>query len=118
MKAKDLCQYERFNGPMPASANGPTLATGPASADGPQRLSGRIWRLTIAVGLIAVVWLGVLPHLASVPAIRQQIDRNADYKINADAMFYSEVGPIEGIRLRVVDGKIVREPILMGSEDQ
>jgi hypothetical protein len=118
MKAKDLCPYDRSEGPAFVPANGPTPANGPVPANGPKRRGSGVWRLTIAVGLIATVWLGVLPQLARVPAIRQQIDRNADYKINADAMFYSEVGPVEGIRLRVVDGEIVREPILMGSEDQ
>ncbi len=105
MKAKDLCPHDRSEGPALAPA------------DGPQRRSGGVWWLTLAVGLVAIVWLGVLPQLAKVPAIRQQIDRNADYRINADAMFYSEVGPIEGIRLRVVDGQIVREPMLIGSDD-
>ncbi len=49
-----------------------------------------IKKLVMVVSLIAIVWLGVLPWLSSIPAIEEHISRNRAAGIDAGAVFYTE----------------------------
>ena len=74
-------------------------------------------RLLVTTATLAFVWLVVLPRLATWGPVRQLIERNRREGINADAMFYTEIGEVEGIRLRQEAGTVVRQRFLVGSKD-
>lgn len=77
-----------------------TSSCGPA---GKVRCRTNGWaRLTMALALIVLVWLVVLPALATFRPVRHWIDRNHDRRIDPSAMFYSELEIIEPI-VREVD---------------
>ncbi|WP_164100737.1 hypothetical protein [Candidatus Laterigemmans baculatus] len=63
---------------------------------------------------IALLWLLVLPAVGQQRAVRRHIDRNRAQGIHPDALFYTEMGAIDGVRLVYVDGKPTVEPIRMG----
>lgn len=75
-----------------------------------QRVSVRPWRngcwqLFAASVIIALVWGLVLPRLSRVAPIAERISRNHRAGIEADAMFYTELGPLRGVRwLRTPEG--------------
>lgn len=56
-------------------------------------------KLVLGVAILAIIWLVVLPRVSHFPAIRQHIQRNERAGINPDAMFYSELGDVQGLRL-------------------
>lgn len=58
---------------------------------------------TLAIG---VTWLGLLPWLSNYQPIRQHIDRNRQQGIDPAAMFYTEVGDVNGFHVRSVAGQI------------
>ncbi len=65
------------------------------------------WTLFVCILSTLIVWLGVLPRLGRQPSLRRHIERNRAGQIEPDAMFYTEVGPLEGISLEHRDGQIV-----------
>lgn len=52
-------------------------------------------------GLVAVCWLGVLPHLASQPSVRRHIERNQAFGIDPSAKFYTELTVMDDVLRRV-----------------
>lgn len=52
----------------------------------------RMWTgFTFCVLSIAVIWLGILPQIARIPALEQQIEQFEAAGINPGAMYYSEL---------------------------
>jgi hypothetical protein len=47
----------------------------------------------IAISVVAYFWLVFLPWLADRPVVRQHVDFLNDRRINASAMFYTELDP-------------------------
>lgn len=72
-------------------------------------------RLLIAAAAVLALWLIVLPEVADYPPVRRHIDRNRDRQVEADAMFYTEVGPVQGITIEHRDGRIVTGRLRMSS---
>ena len=88
------------------------------------RNPGRIrnWlRLGAVVITISVIWSVVLPRIAAWPQFQARVDRHRALGINVDAMFYTELGPVEGIELVTIqqDGKsvVVKRRFTLGSTD-
>ncbi|TWT34774.1 hypothetical protein [Blastopirellula retiformator] len=54
----------------------------------------RQWlRLGIAVGVIAFIWLVVLPRLGETPPVKRHIETMKAAGIDPSAMFYTELEP-------------------------
>ncbi|UUO04725.1 hypothetical protein M4951_15165 [Blastopirellula sp. J2-11] len=71
-----------------AQANLPLETTG-----GPADRRRRWTRLLIAVGIVAVVWLVILPQIAETPPVKRHIEKMQAAGIDPSAMFYSELEP-------------------------
>ena len=71
-------------------------------------------RFAVGCAAIAFLWLLVLPALSRQGSVRRHIERNRAQGIHPDAMFYTEMGAIDGIQLVYVDGKLTSQPIRMG----
>jgi hypothetical protein len=70
----------------------------------PKCSAGNGWpALAASCGLLALVWLAVLPQLALHPKMRGRIDRLEKARIDAGAMFYTELECMEQIRHRALD---------------
>lgn len=76
---------------------------------------GGVWRLAAGCALIAILWLAVLPIVGRQEAVRRHIERNRARGIHPDAMFYTEVGAIDGIRVEYENGRPVFKPMRVGS---
>lgn len=76
---------------------------------------GGAWRLAVACAAIALLWLAVLPMVGRQEAVRRHIDRNRARGIHPDAMFYTEVGAIDGVRVEYENGRAVFKPMRVGS---
>lgn len=71
--------------------------------------------LWLVVAVMLVIWLVVLPRIARYPVVRRHIDHNLERQVEADAMFYTEVGPVRGVtighrRERVTIGRMRMAP--------
>lgn len=75
------------------------------------------WSLIACVLTAVIVWLAILPRLGQQAAIRRHIERNRANRIEPDAMFYTEVGPLDGISLEHRHGEIIvgRLPMAPGT---
>ena len=64
----------------------------PSPADAPPAAPcGQRWgRFAAAVAITAVVWLQVLPRLATWPAVQERIARHERLEINPGAIYYTE----------------------------
>jgi hypothetical protein len=60
--------------------------------------------LASAIGAILAIWIGLLPRLGELPAVRRWIDANEARGISPAAMYYTE---LEGIEL-VAQGSSLR----------
>jgi len=47
----------------------------------------------IAIAVVVILWLVFLPWLADRPVVRKHVDFLNDRRINASAMFYTELEP-------------------------
>jgi hypothetical protein len=56
-------------------------------------------RLAYCIGAGLVCWLVIFPWLTTWPAINSHIERNQLSGIDPAAMFYTEVGSINGLRV-------------------
>ena len=74
----------------------------------------RILALAVGSAAIALLWLVVLPAIGRQSSVRRHIERNRAQGIHPDAMFYTEVGPIDGVRLVYENGQPVGKKIRMG----
>ena len=74
----------------------------------------RVLRFAVGCAAIALLWLLVLPALGRQSSVRHHIERNRAHGIHPDAMFYTEMGAIDGVQLVYVDGKPTGRPIRMG----
>ena len=57
----------------------------------------RIGRLVVSVGVIVILWLVVLPWLASRPAMSRHLQWLDDSGIDPSAMYYTELEAMEPI---------------------
>lgn len=73
-----------------------------------------IFRFAAGCVVIALLWLIALPALSDQQSVRDHIERNRDLGIHPDALFYTDMGAIDGVRLVYVDGKPTGQPIRMG----
>lgn len=62
--------------------------------------SGWLW-LMIALAAILVLWLVVLPWLATQPPIRRHIEFLEQRQIDPSAMFYTELEAMPALRTKV-----------------
>lgn len=71
----------------------------------------------LAAGCVVVVflWLAVLPMVARQETVRRHIERNRARGIHPDAMFYTEIGTIDGVRLEYENGQSVFKKMRVGS---
>lgn len=94
--------------PVPNSPGDP--ASPPAAA--PRRVLG------LVLGCLAIVllWMVVLPLLGKQAALRRHIERNRAAGIHPDAMFYTEVGAIDGVQLVYEHGQPTGRSIRMGDK--
>ena len=71
-------------------------------------------RFAVGCAAIAFLWLLVLPALGRQSSVRRHIERTRAQGIHPDALFYTEMGAIDGVQLVYVDGKPTGQPIRMG----
>jgi len=50
----------------------------------------KVMKLSLALIVIAVVWLTVLPRLSDIPSVRGRIDGNRNAGVNPTAVFYTD----------------------------
>ncbi|HEY5311892.1 MAG TPA: hypothetical protein VIK18_05210 [Pirellulales bacterium] len=66
----------------------------------------RPWiRLLAAAAVVAVVWLGILPYIGSLPPIRTYIERNDSRGIDPSAKFYTELPGMPRFAARIDDAR-------------
>lgn len=70
--------------------------------------------LAVGCAVILFLWLLVLPALGRQSSVRRHIEHNRAEGIHPDALFYTEMGTIDGVQLVYVDGKPTAQPIRMG----
>ena len=61
-------------------------------------------RFILSSGVVAALWVGVLPHLGRQPEIRRYIDRNERLGIDPSAKFYTEL-PAIGVLMDKIECK-------------
>lgn len=67
-----------------------------------RRASPRGWTSLAAWSLVlSVIWLGLLPRLASFPPLRQEIEAFEEQGIDPSAMFYTELDAMENIQRKL-----------------
>ncbi|WP_437188163.1 hypothetical protein SH668x_001593 [Planctomicrobium sp. SH668] len=49
--------------------------------------------LVICIVVLGVIWLGVLPRLQEVPAVRSHLEKLRERNVDAGVMFYTENPP-------------------------
>ncbi len=68
----------------------------------------------ITILVIGTIWLDLLPRLSNFQPIRRHIDRNRHQGIDPAAMFYTEVGEVNGFHVRTVAGQIEATKVPLG----
>lgn len=76
---------------------------------------GGVSRLAAGCLVILFLWLAVLPAVARQGAVRRHIERNRARGIHPDAMFYTEIGAIDGVRVEYENGRPVFKRMRVGS---
>lgn len=60
-----------------------------------------LWQLGLCSGLIAFVWLLVLPWVATQPRMAAHLEQLRDQGVDPSAMFYTELDAMEPILQRL-----------------
>ncbi len=71
----------------------------------PGRLGPGVARLAACLAAAAILWLALLPQLATLPRIRTMIDRNESLGIDPSAKFYSELPAMPRLVEQVRDAR-------------